>query len=264
MNSKWLWIGSAVVALAGVIWVLVVMLFGNISNQLYDGINAEAQVQLSHICDLEKEYFEAERDAVGPGGRAGHPHTTGVEPERGSLRPCLGVTGSHVPSRGHLDAQCRRVPRPRCAEAHRVSVRGESWALSNSELDYPRGRLAIAAHQRSRLAGGAKGWLSRCLSPRRSQPGTSWNPQPNKRLLPTALRAAADRRDVHLLVVQRRPRRCALCLAHPTKSPSGAEASPHISWVISPFLPIPVADSRCRRRRRRRFLSFLAADLAPK
>jgi hypothetical protein len=58
MNSKWIWIGLAVLAFGGVIWVLVNMLFGSISDQLYEGINAEAQVQLTRICDLEKDYFE--------------------------------------------------------------------------------------------------------------------------------------------------------------------------------------------------------------
>jgi type IV pilus assembly protein PilE len=58
MNSKWIWIGAATVVLGGMIWVLVVMLFGSISNELFDGLNAEAQVQLTHICDLEKSYLE--------------------------------------------------------------------------------------------------------------------------------------------------------------------------------------------------------------
>jgi hypothetical protein len=58
MNSKWVWIGLAVVALGGVTWILVVMLFGNISDHLYKGLHAEAQVQLTLICDLEHDYFE--------------------------------------------------------------------------------------------------------------------------------------------------------------------------------------------------------------
>lgn len=48
-------------ALGGMIWVLVVMLFGNIKNEMFESINAEAQVQLSHICDLEQAYFESNK-----------------------------------------------------------------------------------------------------------------------------------------------------------------------------------------------------------
>ncbi len=71
MNSKWILIGAAAIALSAVTWVLVTMLFGNIKDELYTGINAEAQVQLSRICDLEKEYFakhqvyHAELDTIG-------------------------------------------------------------------------------------------------------------------------------------------------------------------------------------------------------
>ena len=71
MNSKWILVAAAAVALTGVTWVLVTMLFGNINDELYTGINAEAQVQLSRICDLEKEYFakhqvyQADLDSIG-------------------------------------------------------------------------------------------------------------------------------------------------------------------------------------------------------
>ncbi len=58
MNQRWMWIGLSVIAIFGVVWVLVKMLFGSISDELYVGINAEAQVQLTRICDLEKDYFE--------------------------------------------------------------------------------------------------------------------------------------------------------------------------------------------------------------
>jgi hypothetical protein len=61
MNSKWIWIGMAMIALGGVTWVLVAMLFGDISDHLYVGINAEAQVQLTHICDLEKDYHDTHK-----------------------------------------------------------------------------------------------------------------------------------------------------------------------------------------------------------
>ena len=37
-------------------FVFVKMLFGSINDQLYEGINAEAKVQLSHICDLGAHY----------------------------------------------------------------------------------------------------------------------------------------------------------------------------------------------------------------
>lgn len=58
MDSKWIWIGLATIAAGLVIWVLVKLLFGNISDQLYEGINAEAKVQLSHLCDLEHHYHQ--------------------------------------------------------------------------------------------------------------------------------------------------------------------------------------------------------------
>jgi hypothetical protein len=58
MNARWIWISLSVVAFGGIIWVMIKMLFGNISNELYEGLNAEAQVQLTQICDLEKVYFE--------------------------------------------------------------------------------------------------------------------------------------------------------------------------------------------------------------
>lgn len=61
MNSKWIWIGLAMLALGGVVWVLVKMLFGDISDQLYVGINAEAQVQLTQICKLEQDHYATHR-----------------------------------------------------------------------------------------------------------------------------------------------------------------------------------------------------------
>ncbi len=58
MDSKWIWIGIATVAVGLIIFVFVKMLFGNISEQMYVGMHAEAKVQLSHICDLEKKYHQ--------------------------------------------------------------------------------------------------------------------------------------------------------------------------------------------------------------
>jgi type IV pilus assembly protein PilE len=59
MNNRWIWIGVAMLALGLIIWVLVTMLFGNVKGHLYDSINAEAQVQLSRICELEGDYKAA-------------------------------------------------------------------------------------------------------------------------------------------------------------------------------------------------------------
>jgi hypothetical protein len=56
MDSKWIWIGLATLAAGLIVYIFVKILFGSISEQLYVGINAEAKVQLSHICDLEKHY----------------------------------------------------------------------------------------------------------------------------------------------------------------------------------------------------------------
>ena len=53
MNTKWMWIGLATAGAGLVIFVFVKMLFGDISNHLYEGLHAEAKVQLSRICDLE-------------------------------------------------------------------------------------------------------------------------------------------------------------------------------------------------------------------
>jgi hypothetical protein len=58
MNSKWIWIGSAVVAAALIVWVFVKLLFGNIADHLYEGLHAEAKVQLTHICELEEQYHQ--------------------------------------------------------------------------------------------------------------------------------------------------------------------------------------------------------------
>lgn len=58
MDSKWIWIGLATVAAGLIVFVFVKMLFGSINDQLYEGINAEAKVQLSHLCDLEHHYHE--------------------------------------------------------------------------------------------------------------------------------------------------------------------------------------------------------------
>lgn len=59
MNSRWMWIGLATVAAGLVIFVLVKMLFGNISDHLYEGLHAEAKVQLSRICDLQDIHHKA-------------------------------------------------------------------------------------------------------------------------------------------------------------------------------------------------------------
>ena len=58
MDSKWIWIGLATAAAGLIIYVFVRMLFGSISDQMYDGMHAEAKVQLSHICNLEKDYHQ--------------------------------------------------------------------------------------------------------------------------------------------------------------------------------------------------------------
>ncbi|MFM2376207.1 MAG: hypothetical protein RLZZ165_1304 [Bacteroidota bacterium] len=61
MDSKWIWVGLATVATGLVVWVFVKMLFGDIREHLYGGLNAEAKVQLSHLCDLEKDYYSLHR-----------------------------------------------------------------------------------------------------------------------------------------------------------------------------------------------------------
>jgi hypothetical protein len=58
MNSKWLWIGFAVAALGGIVWVLLLMLFGNAHDQLYDSLEVEAKMKLSYICELETSHKE--------------------------------------------------------------------------------------------------------------------------------------------------------------------------------------------------------------
>ncbi len=58
MKSKWMMILLIVGAAGGVIWILILMLFGDISAQLYDSLEVEAKVKLNHICDLEKAAFE--------------------------------------------------------------------------------------------------------------------------------------------------------------------------------------------------------------
>jgi hypothetical protein len=58
MNSKWIWIGLATVAAALIVWVFVRLLFGNISDHLYEGLHAEAQVQLNRICELQQQYHQ--------------------------------------------------------------------------------------------------------------------------------------------------------------------------------------------------------------
>lgn len=58
MDSKWIWISFATLAAGLIVWVFVKLLFGNISDHLYVGMHAEAKVQLSHICDLEKDYHQ--------------------------------------------------------------------------------------------------------------------------------------------------------------------------------------------------------------
>lgn len=61
MDSKWIWIGLATVAAALIVWVFVKLLFGNISDHLYKGLHAEANVQLSRICELEGNYHQTHR-----------------------------------------------------------------------------------------------------------------------------------------------------------------------------------------------------------
>ena len=58
MKSKWVMILLVVGGVGGIIWILILMLFGDISSQLYDSLGVEAKVKLSHICDLEKAAFE--------------------------------------------------------------------------------------------------------------------------------------------------------------------------------------------------------------
>ena len=59
MDSRWIWISLATLAAGLIVFVFVKMLFGSISDQLYVGMHAEAKVQLSHLCDLEKRYHDA-------------------------------------------------------------------------------------------------------------------------------------------------------------------------------------------------------------
>lgn len=61
MDSKWIWIGLATVAAGLIVYVFVRLLFGNISDQMYVGMHAEAKVKLSHLCKLEKRHFEQHR-----------------------------------------------------------------------------------------------------------------------------------------------------------------------------------------------------------
>lgn len=58
MKSKWMVIILVVGGVGGMIWILILMLFGDISAQLYDSLGVEAKVKLNRICELEANYFE--------------------------------------------------------------------------------------------------------------------------------------------------------------------------------------------------------------
>ena len=58
-------------AVGGIIWILILMLFGDISKQLYDSLAVEAKVKLNYICELEAAEFakngrySADMEAIG-------------------------------------------------------------------------------------------------------------------------------------------------------------------------------------------------------
>lgn len=58
MKSKWTVILLVLGATAGIVWVLVLMLFGDISAQLYDSLEAEAKFKLSYLCELQTAEFK--------------------------------------------------------------------------------------------------------------------------------------------------------------------------------------------------------------